>query len=190
MRFDRLTPVPHPDPFAVGSSRPPLAELVRAAMGGDRAAFAKLYDEFEPTLFGIALARLPRHAAEDVVHDVFVSVLKQLPTLRDPAAFPGWITTITRHAVSDRLRRSPREDVVEFPQLASSSDREAGAILRVIQTLPEAFAETLVLRFVEGLTGPEIAERTGMTHGSVRVNLSRGMKLLRQRLAERGYDVG
>jgi RNA polymerase sigma-70 factor (ECF subfamily) len=51
-----------------------------------------------------------------------------------------------------------------------------------IQRLPEAYRETLILRLVEGMTGPEIAERTGLTHDSVRVNLHRGMKLLRERL--------
>ena len=49
--------------------------------------------------------------------------------------------------------------------------------------LPEAYREPLVLRLVEGLTGPEIAARTGMTHGSVRVNLCRGMAMLRPLLA-------
>jgi RNA polymerase sigma-70 factor, ECF subfamily len=48
--------------------------------------------------------------------------------------------------------------------------------------LPEAYRETLVLRLVEGMTGPEIAARTGLTAASVRVNLHRGMKLLRERL--------
>ena len=42
--------------------------------------------------------------------------------------------------------------------------------------------ETLVLRLVEGMTGPEIAERTGLTAASVRVNLHRGMKMLREQL--------
>jgi len=50
--------------------------------------------------------------------------------------------------------------------------------------LPETYAETLVLRLVEGLTGPQIAACTGMTHGSVRVNLTRGMQMLRERLQE------
>ena len=52
--------------------------------------------------------------------------------------------------------------------------------------LPEAYRETLVLRLCEGLDGPEIAARTGLTHGSVRVNLTRGMALLRPLLAARG----
>ena len=55
-------------------------------------------------------------------------------------------------------------------------------MLAAIRALPEAYRETLVLRLVEGMTGPEIAERTGLTAGSVRVNLYRGMKQLRERL--------
>ena len=59
---------------------------------------------------------------------------------------------------------------------------DAREALRALRSLPPAYAETLAMRLVEGLTGPEIAERTGMTHGSVRVNLHRGMRLLRERL--------
>ena len=54
--------------------------------------------------------------------------------------------------------------------------------LEAIQNLPDAYRETLVLRFVEGMTGPEIAVRTGLTPASVRVNLHRGVKLLRQKM--------
>ena len=58
-------------------------------------------------------------------------------------------------------------------------------MLDTIQRLPECYRETLILRLVEGMTGPEIAERTGLTADSVRVNLCRGMKLLRARLEGR-----
>ncbi len=58
-------------------------------------------------------------------------------------------------------------------------------ILGVVRGLPEAYREPLILRLVEGMTGPEIAARTGLTHGSVRVNLYRGMQLLRVKLNER-----
>ena len=57
-------------------------------------------------------------------------------------------------------------------------------MLKTIRSLPDAYRETLVLRLVEGLTGPEIADRTGLTPASVRVNLHRGMKLLRDRLGD------
>ena len=73
------------------------------------------------------------------------------------------------------------------PTISSAPDgtaarTEALAVLDIIGTLPDAYRETLVLRLVEGLTGPEIAERTGLTPASVRVNLHRGMKLLREKL--------
>ena len=59
---------------------------------------------------------------------------------------------------------------------------EAHAALDAIRLLPAAYRDTLMLRLVEGLSGPEIAQRTGLTPASVRVNLHRGMKLLRARL--------
>ena len=62
------------------------------------------------------------------------------------------------------------------------SRTRAREALAVIASLPETYRETLLLRFVGGLSGPEIAERTGLTHGSVRVNLHRGVALLRERL--------
>ena len=65
-----------------------------------------------------------------------------------------------------------------------SGQAEALQILSVIQSLPDAYRETLTLRLVEGMTGPEISALTGLTEGSVRVNLHRGMKQLRERLEE------
>ena len=58
-------------------------------------------------------------------------------------------------------------------------------MLALIQRLPESYRETLMLRLVEGMTGPEIAARTGLGADSVRVNLCRGMKLLRDQLEGR-----
>ena len=63
-----------------------------------------------------------------------------------------------------------------------SERAEALRVLDIVRTLPGAYRETLVLRLVEGLTGPEIAERTGLTPASVRVNLHRGFKMLREKV--------
>ena len=64
-----------------------------------------------------------------------------------------------------------------------STDQEIASVLAAIRQLPETYRETLLLRLVEGMTGPEIAARTGLTRGSVRVNLHRGMQQLRELLA-------
>jgi RNA polymerase sigma-70 factor (ECF subfamily) len=160
-----------------------LVRLVESARQGDRPAFAELYSRFTRTIHGIVLARVPRADADDIVQDVFLVAMERLPALHDPAAFPGWLSAIARNRAVDHLRRTPR--VTELPELVAppSGDRiEALAVLAAIRSLPPAYSETLTLRLVEGMTGPEIAATTGLTPGSVRVNLHRGMKQLRERL--------
>jgi RNA polymerase sigma-70 factor (ECF subfamily) len=56
-------------------------------------------------------------------------------------------------------------------------------VLHAIQQLPEAYREILIMRLVEQMTGPEIAAKTGRSHGAVRVHLFKGMALLRDRLS-------
>jgi len=83
------------------------------------------------------------------------------------------------------FHRRHRETVEVTEDLRSSdtSINKATEILELIAGLPAAYHETLILRLVEGMTGPEIATRTGLTPASVRVNLHRGMKLLREKLS-------
>ena len=70
------------------------------------------------------------------------------------------------------------------PEKVLPAEADWTAAVEAIRALPEAYRETLMLRFLAGLTGPEIAARTGLTHGSVRVNLHRGVAMLRERLRE------
>jgi RNA polymerase sigma-70 factor (ECF subfamily) len=167
----------------VRESVPDLQLLVERARSGDRAAFASLYAEFARMVHGILLARVPRADVDDLVQDVFLTAMQQLPALRDPKAFGAWLAAIARHRATDHLRRAPRTSafVEDLPDRAVDRT-EALAVMAVIRSLPDAYRETLTLRLVEGMTGPEIAARTGLTEGSVRVNLHRGMKQLRERL--------
>src|SRR4051812_33763770 len=152
-----------------------VAQLVRGAQRGDRAAFAELYRRFARMVHGVVLTRTARIDVDDVVQDVFITALERLNDLRDPAAFGGWVATIARHRATDYTRRQPvMEELVNDVASPIQGDRlEALAILAAIKSLPEAYNETLVLRLVEGMTGAEIAERTGLTAASVRVNLHR-----------------
>jgi|SRR5581483_6570363 len=154
--------------------------IVRAAQQGDRAAFGALYEQYSRMVHGILLAHAPYSDADDLMQDVFVRALRQLPTLRDPAAFGGWLCSIARRAATDHAR-ARRRFVFRVPERSGHSRPagEAFAVLESIRQLPESYRETLLLRLVEGMTGPEIAVRTGLTPESVRVNLCRGMKMLR-----------
>jgi RNA polymerase sigma-70 factor (ECF subfamily) len=168
-----------------------LAELVAAAQGGDRAAFAQLYARFARMVHGAVLARVPPAEARDLVQDVFLIALKRIKTVREPEAFGGWLLMIARNRATDYHRRSkPAAELPDNLGGAAPPTAEAMEVLAVIRGLPEAYRETLVLRLVEGMSGPEIAEETGMTAASVRVNLCRGMKLLREALGLEPEDGG
>ena len=192
--------------FAAGFARQPVREqsaselgedarLVGAARDGDRVAFGRLYDRYARMVHGVLLARVPVGEVEDLVQDVFVLALRRLSTLRENGSFGAWLAAIARNLVNDFHRRSAPEDQlsvdasdneVELSMSSGDQDGLAAAALDVIRSLPEAYREPLILRLVEGMTGPEIAARTGLTPGSVRVNLHRGMQQLRARLSECG----
>ena len=167
--------------------------LVSAARDGDRAAFGCLYDRYASMVHGILLARVPPREVDDLVQEVFLLALRQLHALRDVSRFGAWLGTITRNRANDYFRKTIPDEKVTEPvdqnhaesrTTNSAADQEAAMILGVVRGLPEAYREPLILRLVEGMTGPEIAARTGLTHGSVRVNLYRGMQMLREKLAE------
>ena len=157
--------------------------LVKAVLDGDREGFGRLYDLYAGLVHGILLARVPRAEVDDLVQDIFLHAYKKLHTLRDGSAFGPWIAMIARNRAVDFHRRSKvTVEINDEIRGSDTHDSKAAEILELIRNLPEAYRETLVLRLVEGMTGPEIAERTGLTAASVRVNLHRGMKLLRERL--------
>jgi RNA polymerase sigma-70 factor (ECF subfamily) len=169
--------------------------LVRASQQGHRDAFGQLYQRYARMVHGILLAKVPALEVEDLVHEVFLRALPRLHGLREASRFGAWLAAIARNMAKDYYRRpqTPIErsndpaaaDASAVPSEQAQA-REAAEVLRTIRGLPEAYRETLILRLVEGLTGPEIAAKTGLSHGSVRVNLNRGMRRLRERLAQRG----
>ena len=175
------------------------AMWVAAARDGDRAAFGQLYERYARMVHGVLLSKVAVGDVDDLVQDVFIRALRRLSTLRETASFGAWLAAIARNVANDYHRRS----VPEEPLTDDASDHEihcgvsggdqdglAAAILEAVMSLSPAYRETLILRLVEGMTGPEIAARTGMTHGSVRVNLHRGMEQLRAKLSASRGRVG
>lgn len=161
----------------------PAAALVTRISEGDEEAFGELYRMFAPMVHGIILTRVPRDEADDIVQEVFISAYKNLATLQNKNAVGGWLAMIARNRAVEFFRRlKPTEELSEDAHRLEDPLAKAHEILSAIRSCPEAYKETLVLRLVEGMTGPEIAERTGLTPNSVRVNLHRGMKILRQKL--------
>jgi RNA polymerase sigma-70 factor (ECF subfamily) len=167
--------------------------LVSSARQGDRAAFGRLYDRYARMVHGILLSRVHPREVDDLVQEVFLAALRQLHALRDVSRFGAWLSVIARNRANDHYRKSGPEAALTEPVSENQPENrannqaeaeEAAMILAIVRTLPEAYREPLTLRLVEGMTGPEIAARTGLKNGSVRVNLCRGMQLLREKLNE------
>jgi RNA polymerase sigma-70 factor (ECF subfamily) len=170
-------------------------DVVLRAQRGDRVAFAALYRRYFRVVHGVLLARVSPADAEDVAQEVFVVAAQKLAQLTTPSAIGPWLCTIARTRAVDHHRK--RREVLRGDDVDVDDDGSAGVsgvpgadtvvdarrALVAVRGLPEAYRETLVLRLVEGLTGPEIAAATGLTEGSVRVNLHRGMALLKEALS-------
>ncbi len=163
-----------------------LITLLERARAGDREACAQALARHADLVNGVLLAHTPLADLEDARQEVYFKAWRRLSSLRDDHAFGPWLATIARNTgvsfARSRWRRLRRTAMAAAGRASAHIDSGAGEILEEIRALPEAYRETLALRLVEQMSAAEIARRTGLTEGSVRVNLHRGMKLLRERL--------
>jgi RNA polymerase sigma-70 factor, ECF subfamily len=166
-----------------------ISAWVVAAQRGSPEAFRHLHRSFVAAVHGVLLSRFRPTIAEELTQECFLLAFRKLQQLREPAKFGPWIVAIARRidAIDERRDRGAGEPMEIADGAASPEDvLDASTVLQAISTLPQAYRETLILRLVEGLGGPEIAAATGLSPDSVRVNLHRGMKLLRAAL---GIDM-
>ena len=162
--------------------------LVRAACCGDPDAFQKLYGSYRGAVRAVVLSHGGWQDVDDLTQDVFLVAWQRLGQLRDAARFGPWLLQCARNRCRDHHRRSKPVAALRdhaHPHISMPPRAEALEVLAAIQRLPASYRETLLMRLVEGMSGPEIAARTGLKPRSVRVNLHRGMTKLR---AELGHD--
>jgi RNA polymerase sigma-70 factor (ECF subfamily) len=95
--------------YEIENEATPLEYLVAAAQDGDRDAFGELAMRFEPMVYAIALRRLGNHSeAQELCQEVLVKAMQKIDQLKVPAAFAGWLRSITvRMAINRQVRRAP-----------------------------------------------------------------------------------
>ena len=107
---------------------------------------------------------MPHDDVQDIVQEVFLTAFRNINSLRERNALGAWLARIARNSAIEFYRRSkPTEELTEEIGGQRWPDAEAREVLDAIRSLPETYRETLVLRLVEGMTGTEIADRTGLT---------------------------
>src|SRR5256885_15039477 len=173
------------------TGREALAATIRPAAAGDQDACSRLSADFVRLVHAILRGRVPRRDVDDLVQDVFIAAFTRIGELRDPAAFGAWLAAIARNRATDYLRRA--RDQMPLPDDLPGGDpieADTLAVLDVIRRLPEAYRETLLMRLVEGMSGAEIAERSGLTPASVRLNPHPGGTMLRRGVARPCWGGG
>jgi RNA polymerase sigma factor (sigma-70 family) len=172
------------------------AALVLAVRGGDRGAFTALYERWIDRCFDVARRILHDDGrAAEVAQDVFVAAWQQLGSLRDPAAFGGWVLRMARNRALDRLARERRSTsvahdapVLAFAAADDAPDREAEAVVSAqdhqelleaaTAVLGEREASVLDLHLRHGLSAAELADELGVTTNNAHQLIFRTKKKL------------
>jgi RNA polymerase sigma-70 factor, ECF subfamily len=168
-------------------------ERVRRAQTGDVDAFELLYREHSPRIYALCL-RLKAGDTSDateLLQDVFIKAWRRLDTFRGDCAFGSWlhrlvVNTMLENARSDQRRTArvlPMEDTSRLAGAARSSGVESRMDLEsAIASLPKGAKLAFVLHDVEGYQHQEIAEQLSVSVGTVKAQLHRARRLLRERL--------
>ncbi|MGA2751729.1 MAG: sigma-70 family RNA polymerase sigma factor [Verrucomicrobiota bacterium] len=164
------------------------ARCVEHSRDGSPEDFRLLVQRYQRPLFAFLAGRLGNASeAEEAAQESFVRAFLSLKKLRKPESFYAWLLGIacrvTRERFRDTKRREQVRAVAETLQAAAESGPAAEYPLEeVIAALPESYRRVILLRYYEGLSCLEMAERLAMPLGTVTKTLSRAYALLRQEL--------
>jgi len=175
----RLRAVPsEPVPQPVDDS-PADAELLARVGERDREAFEILYGRYVRPVFGLALRRLgDRGHAEDAVQEAFAAIWRSASTYRpERGAAGGWLYTVARNAIVDRLRRMGPTVDAELPELASAEPGPAQRaedsdvawrVHRALEDLQPREREMIELAYWSGMSQSEVAQYLHLPLGTVK----------------------
>jgi RNA polymerase sigma-70 factor, ECF subfamily len=180
-----------------------LAVLVRRAQVGDREAFGKLVEQFQPTVHAIALRRLGNAAdAVELTQEVFLHVLERIDQLREPERFAGWLRQVAVRMAINRATRRLFPPCVEAGVLESASEQTEEPLEQLITRersdrlwealgrLKEIDREALDAFYIRGHSLIEIAELLGVPLGTVKRRLHTARKRLKAELESSVADAG
>ncbi|POA32098.1 MULTISPECIES: sigma-70 family RNA polymerase sigma factor [unclassified Pseudomonas] len=171
----------------------PLRQLLAQCSLGDRRAFETLYRSVAPRLHGVALRFMGRSdLAEEVLQESFVRIWNNASRYQAHLSAPmTWMINITRNQAIDQLRKHRDRRLSELEEQALvdeapsaqellSSDREASALKRCLETLEGMQRQSITVAYFQGLSCSELADHLAAPLGSVKSWIRRGMERLRR----------
>lgn len=186
---------------------PPVAplddlEIIRRSLEGEQGAFNMLVTKYEHMVFSLALRIMKsREDAEDVTQEVFLNAYNHLADYQSRFKFSTWLLKITKNQALYRLRGAknrpvPSEDLdvlssaapdsvqphQQNPEDTAERNEFKGVVLDIMNTLPDKYRLTLMLRHMFERSYQDISDILEMNIGTVKTNIHLGRKLLRQKL--------
>ena len=182
-----------PNPSTMREDEAAALDSIRRAQAGDVDAFELLYREHAGRIFALCLRLEAGDSADatELMQDVFIKAWRRISTFRGDCAFSSWlhrmtVNTMLENARSDRRRIArvlPMDDTSLLPGAARSSGVELKMDMEnAIASLPRGARLAFVLHDVEGYQHQEIAEQLSVSVGTIKAQLHRARRLLRERL--------
>jgi len=160
-------------------------------------AFRAIYERHKRDVLTLSAALLGRRdGAEDVLHDVFVSLAEGLPHRRPPGNLKGYLLTAAANRVRDRYRRAKREpgpldeaapvaaSATGNPAALAAEGERAEHLWRCVLSLPDEQRDVVAFKIYGGLTFREVAERTQTSINTVQSRFRYALEKLRQMLQQ------
>lgn len=162
------------------------ADLVGAVLGGDRAAYGRLYDRYAPVVRAICNDQTrDLAAAQDLSQEVFLKAYRTLSALREADCFAAWLVGIARNECRDWLRRRRRdrhEYVDDLPEVADygsdGQDRDLEAVIETMRLLPGPERLALHAFYLRGESAESIQALLGLSVSGTYRLIDRGRRRL------------
>lgn len=182
-------------------------DLVADTVGGSEAGFEEIVRRYQKPISSYVYRILGNHEASlDVTQEVFIKVYNSLHRYSPEFKFSTWVYRIAHNAAIDHLRRNwlnvqsletenadgTYQIQIEATGHSPEKNRELSewrtVISNVVQLLPDAYRQLILLRHSNDLSYDEIAEVTGLPLGTVKNRLFRAREMMRNILIEQGFD--
>ena len=175
--------------------------LVFKSQAGDRPAFEELVRRTGRLIFSrLYLETGDRHNSEDLAQETFLVAWRSIRQVTDPKGFRPWLFSIAHSCVVDAARRESRKkrtghrqdsDVLarlpareDQPEQSAQRNEGREHVLALLRSLPEEYRLPLTLRYIGGADYETIGRELGLSNGSLRGLLNRGMARLRAALQD------
>lgn len=168
-----------------------LPSLVRRCQRGEQPAFERLFRRFQPKLrYYVRRLDPAGNHADDTLQDIWIKVVREVGSLKEPRAFVAWLYAIARHEVYGRARvRDPFVELTDehLQQVTEQdepvvTDEDATRIHEALDEIKANHREILTLSFLEDLSHQQIAEILGLKPGTVKSRIYYAKQSLRKEL--------